>query len=342
MGTRIMSRGRVGLTAALAFAALVGLGGCKGKEPRKGGSAAEGSPPAAAPADAQAAAAAADGAGTAQPTGATAADGAPSGAQAPADAGSAAAVPGDREAWFQAPPDLTNPPADAERAKSGLITRVLTPGSGSVRPRGDDWVLVHYSVWNERGKLIDSSVKRDKPRVLRPEKQIAGWDEALRLMVVGEKRRIWMPEKLAYKGRAEKPRGTLVWDAQLLEIRPAPPAPADLKKPPADAQRTASGLVWKTLQPGKGGDHPKASSMVSVHYTGWTLDGKCFDSSLAQGEPAQFLLEEVIKGWTEGVQLLTAGEKARFWVPKELAYKGQDGKPQGLLVFDVELLEFSP
>ena len=76
---------------------------------------------------------------------------------------------------------------------------------------------------------------------------------------------------------------------------------------------------------------------VTVHYTGWTTDGKPFDSSVTRGEPITFPLSNVIPGWTEGVQLMVEGEKRRFWIPAKLAYEGQQG-PQGMLVFDVELI----
>jgi FKBP-type peptidyl-prolyl cis-trans isomerase len=87
--------------------------------------------------------------------------------------------------------------------------------------------------------------------------------------------------------------------------------------------------------------HPKASDTVTVHYSGWTTAGKLFDSSVTRGEPASFGLNQVIKGWTEGVQLMVTGEKRRFWIPAKLAY-GENpggGAPGGTLVFDVELLE---
>jgi FKBP-type peptidyl-prolyl cis-trans isomerase len=116
------------------------------------------------------------------------------------------------------------------------------------------------------------------------------------------------------------------------------PAPPDVAAAPGDAERTASGLASKKLQDGTGGPHPKADSRVRVHYTGWTTDGKMFDSSVARGEPIVFGLDEVISGWTEGVQLMTVGEKRRFWIPVELAYNNAPGAPQGTLVFDIELL----
>ncbi len=93
------------------------------------------------------------------------------------------------------------------------------------------------------------------------------------------------------------------------------------------------------LQPGTGTEHPTATSRVRVHYSGWKTDGSMFDSSLVRGEPAEFGLNQVIAGWTEGVQLMVVGEKTRFWIPQDLAYKGQPGAPEGMLVFDVELLD---
>ena len=117
-----------------------------------------------------------------------------------------------------------------------------------------------------------------------------------------------------------------------------PKAPADVAAPPADAEKTASGLASKVINPGSGDARPTATSNVTVHYTGWTTDGKAFDSSVVRGQPATFPLNRVIPGWTEGVQLMAIGETRRFWIPQDLAYKGRPGAPAGMLVFDVELL----
>jgi FKBP-type peptidyl-prolyl cis-trans isomerase len=116
------------------------------------------------------------------------------------------------------------------------------------------------------------------------------------------------------------------------------PAPSDVKAPPKDATKTPSGLAYKVVKPGTGKAHPTATSSVTVNYTGWTTDGKMFDSSVTRGQPATFPLNRVIAGWTEGVQLMVEGEKVRFWVPENLAYKGQR-PPLGMLVFDVELIK---
>jgi FKBP-type peptidyl-prolyl cis-trans isomerase len=119
---------------------------------------------------------------------------------------------------------------------------------------------------------------------------------------------------------------------------PQIPAPPDVAAPPADAIRTPSNLASKVLTPGTGTRHPRPNSTVTVHYTGWTPDGKMFDSSVSRGQPAQFGLDEVIPGWTEGVQMMVEGEKRRFWIPGGLAYDGKPGRPQGMLVFDIELI----
>lgn len=118
-----------------------------------------------------------------------------------------------------------------------------------------------------------------------------------------------------------------------------PAAPADVAAPPADAEKTESGLASKVQKAGSGAEKPTADSVVTVHYTGWTTDGKPFDSSVTRGKPAKFPLKSVIPGWTEGLQLMVVGEERRFWIPEDLAYKGKPGKPAGMLVFDVELLE---
>jgi FKBP-type peptidyl-prolyl cis-trans isomerase len=119
---------------------------------------------------------------------------------------------------------------------------------------------------------------------------------------------------------------------------PQVPPPNDVAAPPADARRTADNLASKVLTPGKGTRHPRPNSTVTVHYTGWTTDGKTFDSSVTRGEPSTFSLDQVIPGWTEGLQMMVEGEKRRFWIPGSLAYDGQPGRPQGMLVFDVELI----
>src|SRR4029453_19091672 len=120
------------------------------------------------------------------------------------------------------------------------------------------------------------------------------------------------------------------------------PAPDNVAKPPAEASKTQSGLASIVLQRGTGTTKPGPADLVTVNYTGWTTDGKMFDSSFAHNPPNTFPLNRVIKGWGEGVQLMVAGEKRRFWIPQELAYNGMAGRPGGMLGLYIGLLEMQP
>jgi FKBP-type peptidyl-prolyl cis-trans isomerase FklB len=105
-------------------------------------------------------------------------------------------------------------------------------------------------------------------------------------------------------------------------------------------QTTASGLQYKVISEGTG-PKPKATDMVTVHYHGTLVDGTVFDSSVDRGEPATFGLNQVIPGWTEGLQLMNMGGKYQFYIPQELGYgaRGQGKiKPYSTLIFDVELI----
>ena len=240
---------------------------------------------------------------------------------------------------YTPPPDLTAPPADAAKAPSGLISRLLTSGTGQ-KPALSDIVTVHYTGWvASDGRMFDSSVARGTASTLPLNKTLPGWRECVLLMTVGEKRRCWVPETLAYKGAAGKPAGTVVFDIELLDARTSPAiAPPDVKAPPEDAKKTATGLAYKVLRPGTGARNPAAWSKVLVDYTGWTTDGKMFDSSILRGKPVEMELSGVIPGWTEGVALMVEGERTRFWIPESLAYKGEAGQPKGMLVLDIELV----
>ncbi len=240
------------------------------------------------------------------------------------------------------PPDVATVPADAARTSSGLASKMITPGDGEQKVSPTDVVTVHYTAWTPDGKMFDSSRIKGTPSMFPLNRSLVGWRECVQLMTVGETRRCWLPQNLAYQGQAGRPRGMVVFDIELLEARTAPNiAPPDVKGPPDDAKRTASGLAYKVLKPGKGTKRPAQWDSVTVHYTGWTADGKMFDSTVAKGMPATLKLEDVIRGWTEGMQLMVEGERTRFWIPQNLAYKGEAGAPRGMLVFDVDLIKIN-
>ncbi len=271
-------------------------------------------------------------------------------ASASASATTASASKPEEES-LPAPDNVAAPPANAEKTESGLASVVLQKGTGDGKPTEWDKVKVHYTGWSKDGKMFDSSVVRKAPATFGLKQVIKGWTEGLQLMTVGEKRRFWIPGNLAYGDtprRPGAPAGQLTFDVELLEIiaGPKPPAvPEDVAAAPADAKKTKSGIAYKVLQKGTGKEHPAESSRVQVHYSGWTTDGKMFDSSVMRGRPSSFSLQGVIKGWTEGVQLMVEGEKTRFWIPGDLAYGDKPtrpGAPSGMLVFDIELVKIFP
>ena len=245
-------------------------------------------------------------------------------------------VPGTAEV---APSDVSAPPADAVTSASGLSSRMLTPGTGEQKPTADDFVSVHYTGWTADGVVVDSSRNRSTPPLFPLNRSLAGWQECVQLMTVGESRRCWLPQRLAYNGQAGRPIGTIVFDIELLDVRSSPKVPPpDVAAPPDDAIRTESGIAYKVVKPGTGTRRPTQADRVTVHYTGWTASGRMFDSSVLVGAAQTLALTDVIAGWTEGMQLMVEGERTRFWIPEELAYEGEVGSPLGMLVFDVDLI----
>jgi peptidylprolyl isomerase len=245
-----------------------------------------------------------------------------------------------------APPDVSRAPAQATKTESGLAWKLLSKGSGVQHPGPHDKVIINYTGWTADGEVIDSSIPDGEPSTFLIDDVLKGLAEGLRLMVKGEKRRLWIPATLASTGQPRRRGGAgpAVFDVELMEFVKMPdpiPVPEDVAEPPADAKRTRSGLAYRFLKHGKGSEHPKADNSVEVHYSGWTPDGRLFDSSVKRGQSISFSLKGVIKGWTEGVQLMVVGDKVRFWIPGDLAYgdnPSQGGAPAGPLVFDVELL----
>jgi peptidylprolyl isomerase len=251
-----------------------------------------------------------------------------------------ALIAGQAPKQIPAPPDVARAPQDAAVTKSGLATKVLKAGTGTTHPTVDDIVTVQFTDWKSDGKTLDTTADDGKPRTFPLKYVMPGWAEGVEMMVAGESRRLWIPQSLGCKGENCPVKGPLVCDVELISFMPSPePPPPDVAAPPADAQKTASGLAYKVLKAGDGVRHPSPSSIVTVNYSGWQTNGVLFDSSYLHGEPAQFQLNQVIKGWTEGVALMVEGEKTRFWIPDDLAYKGQPTRPQGTLVFDIELIK---
>ncbi len=135
--------------------------------------------------------------------------------ETPATSAPPAAAP----ALIPAPPDVAAPPADAVKTASGLASKVIKAGTGTIHPTATSTVKVNYTGWLTNGEMFDSSVVRGEPIEFPLNGVIPGWTEGVQLMVIGEKRRFWIPEALAYKGQPGSPPGTLVFDVELLDIK---------------------------------------------------------------------------------------------------------------------------
>jgi FKBP-type peptidyl-prolyl cis-trans isomerase len=233
------------------------------------------------------------------------------------------------------------PPPDARATPTGLRTKVLNAGTGTEHPEQQDLVEIHYTGWKSDGTQFDDSRSRNAPAQFKVEDAIKGWSEALTLMVVGEKRRIWVPPALAYGEHPGKraPAGPLVFELELLRIikRPRPiPPPPDLAAPPARAARTKLGLGYRVLEKGRGAKHPRPDSFVEFHYTTWDAVGHMVETTTQEGDPSKTRVQTAGRVWTDLLSNLVVGEKARFWIPASLAAELGGLRPAA--VCDVELL----
>lgn len=237
-----------------------------------------------------------------------------------------------------APADIGTPPADAQRAGSGVLTKVLREGAGAERPGPSDAVRVNYTAWSADGHEFDGSEPHGHPAVFSLDLVIPGWAEGVGLMVEGEKRRLWLPEAEAHRGKPGLPSGPLVFDVELLEILRAPKTPDHVLAPPPDAEILVDGVSSRVLQPGRGTRRPLTADRVRLHYSAWTTAGRLLDSSLLRGQPGSFRMDTLIPGLETGLRQMVEGEKRRLWIPEEVAFHGLRRRPEGMLVVDVELL----
>jgi len=244
--------------------------------------------------------------------------------------------------------------------ESGLQYRVITEGAGA-SPTANDFVTVHYAGRLIDGQEFDSSYARGEPATFPAGRLIKGWTEALQMMKPGDKWELVIPSELAYGERGAggviPPNATLVFDVELLAVKTEAEAIVEAEamaeafkqeqaafleanKTKEGVTTTETGLQYKVLQEGTG-KNPTETSMVTVHYRGTMIDGTEFDSSYSRGEPTSFPLNGVIKGWTEGLQLMKEGGKFEFYIPYDIAY-GERGSrsipPFATLIFEVELI----
>lgn len=228
-------------------------------------------------------------------------------------------------------------PKNAIESASGMHYIVLQPAKAGAKSIKPDFFEYRVTAWSQ-----DSAGKftaKNSGVLSAGFKNIAQTSPLLARAVIltpmGETRRWWFANPV----NADT---TQILDLTVLgNIDPAP-APVDVASIPAGANKTASGLAYRVVKKGSGSGHPTLQSMITIDYSGWTPDGKLFDSSITRGEKASFPLNGLIKGWQEGVQLMSPGDTYRFWIPGYLAYDSipNANGPKGMLVFDVTLYSF--
>jgi FKBP-type peptidyl-prolyl cis-trans isomerase len=264
-----------------------------------------------------------------------------------------ASVPGSAD-MAEAPPDVLLPSADAQKTTSGLATKVLKIGVGSDHPADNDCVSIVFRAWRRDGTLVSTSGHGDEASTQCVRPAMPGIAEALKLMVVGEKRRIWLPADLTHVAvvhhahkqlmDSETSKMDLTFDLELVRILRAPPTPSDLRSPAKGALRMPSGVYMQILKPGVGRSHPSVTSWLTVDYTGWTSDGKLFESTALVDHPRLVPFGMTLPGWQDTLQNMVVGEMVRLWVPAALAYGDNPEDmllPKGDLIYDLQLLAFN-
>jgi len=245
--------------------------------------------------------------------------------------------------------------------ESGLQYLVVESGDGE-KPDADHVVTVHYAGRLVDGTEFDSSYKRGEPAQFPAGRLIKGWTEALLLMSVGDKWELTIPSDIAYgdagAGGTIPGGATLIFDIELLDTKSEQEMHAEKEAAMENFKNaqfswlddnatkdgvstTESGLQYKVLTEGEG-KTPSATSQVTVHYEGKLITGDIFDSSYKRGETIQFGLNQVIPGWTEGLQLMKEGSTYELCIPYSIGYgeRGSGGSipPFATLIFKVELI----
>jgi peptidylprolyl isomerase len=237
------------------------------------------------------------------------------------------------------------PPADATTTASGLRLVVQRGAAAGLSPTPYSAVVMHYTVRDGAGELVRKTDRTHPPETVELAWLPPGWAEGMQLLAAGDRATMWLPAALAYGEGDHGPAGPLVIEVELVEVivrDTFDPTTLPISAAPPEAETTASGIAYLWIARGEGTRSPALDDRISVHYTGWTTDGHQFDSSHSRDAPLQFTPRQVIAGWTEILGLMVEGDKLRCWIPQQLAYGGQSGKPAGTLVFDIELLAFAP
>lgn len=236
---------------------------------------------------------------------------------------------------------------DTTTTASGLKIVFTKKGDGKQAVAGN-MVKVHYVGKLTNGTEFDNSIKRGEPIEfpLGQGRVIKGWDEGIAMMKVGDKATLVIPPDLGYGPKdmgSIPPNSTLIFDVELVDVREvAKPVPYNTEG--KEIKKTPSGLQYVIVEESKDGEQAYANMIAEVNYTLYLEDGTILDSSIPGGKPMPFQIGSggVIKGFDEGVRLMSVGDKYRLIIPPNLAYGDQGAggvvPPNATLIFDIELV----
>ncbi|MDH3626863.1 MAG: FKBP-type peptidyl-prolyl cis-trans isomerase [Acidobacteriota bacterium] len=228
-----------------------------------------------------------------------------------------------------------------QQSETGLSWLVVERPDDGVSPQGDDMVLADFAVWNRDGVLLDSTVLDGKAANFEIDATVPVFAESFATMVPGERRTLWAPKELAgeFQSIGIHSQGDLIIDVIMIQVMSRPDVPVDVFMAPTQSAESPLGVPYRILADGHGTRHPRKGDRVEIIYAGWTSDGTMFDSSYSHGRAGVFKLgQQTPIGWNDVVFRMVEGEKRRMWIPEALAYAGAEGRPEGNLVFDVELI----
>ena len=229
------------------------------------------------------------------------------------------------------------------KTPSGLEYTITEKGNGK-KPNKGDKISVHYTGKFTNDSVFDSSLRRGVPYELRlgNGEVIAGWEEAFLLLQEGDKATLRIPPALAYgdQTRGSIPaNSTLIFDVELLKVTEGV-KPFDVKG--KDTLKTESGIKYIIVKENKTGESTKGKK-VTINYSGFLREGRCFDSSVDRGQPlvAEVGRGKLFPGLDEAISLMRNGEKGKFIIPSQLAFGERGGgpiPPNSDLIMDLEVM----
>ncbi len=251
----------------------------------------------------------------------------------------------EREQFGRLPGQFSD--TEIQETDSGLRYQVIQPGQGESPPDANATVKLDFEVYLVDGQKLWSTTDAGEPAEVQIQTMFEGMIEGVMGMQEGGVRKLIIPASLAFGEQGTPqipPKATIIMDVSLHDVINYQELPETLpgEAVEGEPQVTDSGLMYYVLEEGEGPMPESDQTSVKVHYTGYLVTGRKFDSSVERGTPATFQLNGVIQGWTEGVGGMRVGERRKLIIPYEMAY-GEQGRPGSIppratLIFDVELL----